>query len=109
MQKRLSKRIVITLNAELIAGGISYPGVIENISEYGVCLKAAPIKSATNFAPGTKPGLKFQLPSGKTLNLHCMVRWIHTAKTQTEGLINSMGMMILDPPSEFSEFFKSVQ
>src|SRR3990167_9703709 len=100
MGKRLSKRIIIGLKAEIISGDISCEGVIENLSEAGIYVITAPTKTEINFAPGTILEVKFQFLSGETLNLHCEVKWSY--KTPPHGLTNRIGMKIINPPWDMS-------
>jgi hypothetical protein len=54
--------------------------------------------------------LKFQIPSGETLNLNCEVIWLYTKKTPPPGFKqNNIGMEIIDPPLKYKEFFKTLQ
>ena len=101
MGKRLSKRIIIGLKAEIISGGISCEGVIENLSEAGIYVITAPTKAEIDFAPGTILEVKFQFLSGETLNLHCEVKW--SSKTLPHRLTNRIGMKIIDPPWDMSD------
>ena len=101
MEKRLSKRIIIGLKAEIISGDISCEGVIENLSEAGIYVITAPTKTEINFAPGTILEVKFQFLSGETLNLHCEVKWSY--KTPPHGLTNRIGMKIINPPWDMSD------
>ncbi len=101
MEKRLSKRIIIGLKAEIISGDIICEGVIENLSETGIYVITAPTKSEIDFAPGTILEVKFQFLSGETLNLHCEVKWSY--KTPPHGLTNRIGMKIIDPLWDMSD------
>lgn len=101
MEKRLSKRIIIGLKAEIISGDIICEGVIENLSEAGIYVITAPTKTEIDFAPGTILEVKFQFLSGETLNLQCEVKWSY--KTPPHSLTNRIGMKIIDPPWDMSE------
>lgn len=107
MDKRYVKRIVVSIKGELVVGANSYTGNIENVSDKGVFINVASTDTAVDFVPGTTPELRFQLPSGETLNLKCEIRWLHTYKTDY-GLTNSMGMEIMSPPAEYTEFIKTL-
>lgn len=96
MIKRLSERITIGLKAEIISGGMSCEGVIENLSEDGMFVVTHPTKAVIDFSPGATLEVKFQFLSGETLHLHCTVKWSH--KTQPHGLTNRIGMEIIDSP-----------
>jgi hypothetical protein len=108
MGKRPSKRKIVSLNAELISGSKSYTGIIENVGVKGVFIRIPSAESAIDFVPGATPQLKFQSPSGETLNLQCEIKWLHTYKTPSKDLINKIGMEIIDPPTIYTEFFKTL-
>ncbi len=108
MERRRSKRIILSLEAELISGDTSYDGLIGNISEDGIYMRTMPTKTSIDtFTPGTNFELKFQLPSEEKLSLHCIVKWSH--KTPPHGLTYSMGMEIIDPPPEYKKFLETLQ
>ncbi len=106
MEKRYSKRIIVTLKAELISHGINYKGFIENVSENGLYIVTAPTETPASFIPDMPCEIKFQLPSGEALNLHCKVIWSY--KTPPHGLTNSIGLEIIDPTSEYIESLKNL-
>jgi hypothetical protein len=105
MERRLSKRIIVGFKAEFVLGGISYTGVIENLSENGICVITAPAKTAVDFTPGATPELKFQTSSGKTLDIYYKVIWSN--KTPSHGLTNRIGMKIITPSWDKSNIFLS--
>ncbi len=91
---------------ELLADGISYVGIVENISEKGLYMIVNPSKTLIDFTARTKLELKFQLPSGESLNLPCQVKWLY--KTPPHGLTYSMGMEILKQSPEYIEYFSAL-
>jgi hypothetical protein len=106
MERRRFRRKIVSLKAELISGGVSYLGVIENLSEEGIYMRIAPTKNAIDFVPGTKVELRFQPSSEETLNLPCSVKWAY--KTPPHGLTTSIGMEIINPPPEYKEFLETL-
>jgi hypothetical protein len=108
MEKRRSKRKIVRLKAERISGNKNHAVFIENLSEEGIYMITAPAKTSMDFTPGTKLELKFQFPSGDTLNLRCKVIWSYK-KTPPDGLTNSVGMEIIAPPLKYKEFVKTLQ
>jgi len=132
--RRTRKRITVNLDAEIILGGKSYSGVVENLSEfgakwykfvrateepseYGIYTGTTPSKTIIDFTPGTPLKLKFKLPSGEKLNLRCEIRWSY--QTPHDEFTNSpsidpppkytaAGMEIIDPPPKYKEFFKTL-
>ena len=107
MEKRRSVRISAAFRAGFISGDASYDVNIENLSEHGINIRTAPTRNAIDFTPGTPYELKFQLPSGETLCLHCGVKWFHM-KTSPDGLTYSIGIEIIDPPLKYREFLKTL-
>jgi hypothetical protein len=123
MERRRSKRIVVTLEAEIISSAKSYPGfletdtelpdvsvytyagIIENISEDGMLFSVSEITNV-NFDIGERLEIAFQLPSGERLNLHCMVRRFQDGITP-QDLTQRLGMLIIDPPPAFSKFINA--
>jgi hypothetical protein len=108
MEKRRHERRTAHLNAEFISSGLSYTGFIENISDEGMFMTTDPTKTAIDFTPAIPRTLKFQLPSGNTLKIQCDVRWFYM-KTSTHGLIFTMGIKIINPPSQYIDFIKTLQ
>ena len=105
MEKRRSKRIIVSLKAELISDGTSYTGFIENLSENGLFITTAPTKTAIIFTPEAPCEIKFQLPSGETLNLPCKIIWAY--RTPPHGITNSIGLEIIDQHQKYIEFLKT--
>lgn len=105
--QRRSKRIVDNLDADIIASGSNYSGIIMNFSEEGLYMVTANAKSVEDITPSTKLQLRCKLPSGENLRLHCEVKWFQ-AKTSPHGVSCSMGMEILNPPKQYKEFVKSI-
>jgi len=124
MERRRSKRIVVTLEAEIISSAKSYPGfletdtelpdvsvytyagIIENISEDGMLFSISKITNVI-FNIGERFEIAFQLPSGERLNLHCIVRRFQDRITP-QDLTQRIGMVIIDPPPAFSKFIKAM-
>jgi hypothetical protein len=107
MEKRSSKRIKVNLKAERISGNEKYGVFIENISENGIHMITTPSSAHEKYTHGTDIDLKFHFSSGETLNLHCKVRWAHL-KIPPDGLTDSIGMEIIDPPLKYIEFVKAL-
>jgi hypothetical protein len=107
MEKRVYKRIPVSLEAELITDDIRYVAFVGNLSENGINTIITPLKATTDFSPGTDLLLKFQLPSGEAVLLNCKKRWSYAISTQ--GLTKKMGMEIINPPEKYREFLHSLQ
>ena len=107
MEKRRTKRIKVHLKAERISGNEKYGVFIENISEHGIHMITTPAETHKKYTPGTDIDLKFQLNTGETLNLQCKVRWAHL-KIPPDGMTDSIGLEIIDPPEKYFEFVKTL-
>ena len=108
MEKRRFKRIKVKLKAERISGDEKYGVLIEDISENGIHIITTPSNTHKKYTPGTDIDLKFLLTSGETLNLHCKVRWAHS-KIPPDGLTDSIGLEIIDPPPKYIEFLRALR
>jgi hypothetical protein len=108
MEKRRSRRIKVHLKAERISGDDKYGVFIENISENGIQMITAPLKEHLKYTDGTDIDLRFHLLTGDTLNLHCKVRWSHP-KIPPNGMTDSIGLEIIDPPKQYIDFVKTLR
>jgi hypothetical protein len=97
---------MINLKAELIAGDTRSACFIENMSEKGIYLVAAPTKSSLDFSPESAFELRFKLPSGEKLNLRCSVIW--SFPTPPHGYTYSIGLQVTDPPLTYLEALKEL-
>jgi len=106
---RQFKRAPSKLEAELISDNANYKGFIENLCDAGLCITTVPMHTAVDFIPGKVVKLKFRLPSGEILNIQGEIRWLHSYKTPSQELIiNTMGMELINPPSKYKEFIKTL-
>jgi len=96
MEKRSSQRLLIGLKAEILYGGKSYSGAIENLSSNGLNIITFSTSSKVEFKSGSIFKLKFQSISGELLNLNCNVRW--SSQISPNGLTNRVGVEISAPP-----------
>ena len=103
MENRRFIRITSGFDVEITYKGKIYKGVIENLSENGVCIITVPAETAVEFAPGETIELKFQPHKDKTLTMHCKVKWAY--KVPTHELTSKIGMEIIDPPWDQSDYF----
>lgn len=108
MEKRRFKRIKVNLKAERISGNEKYGVYIEDISENGIHMITTPSSAHEKYTHGTDIDLKFLFTSGETLKLHCKVRWAYS-KIPPDGLTDSIGLEIIDPPSKYIEFVRALR
>ncbi len=104
MAKRRSRRIVITFDAEFSLEENNYTGVIENISEEGICMRFLSSTTPIEFTPGTELELNIKSSPEETMNLHCVIRW--SISISPDRLSGSAGMEIINPPPEYGELLK---
>ncbi len=105
MERRNTKRVTVNLRAERISCTKNCSVFIENLSESGIYMTTAPAKNS-EYILGTELDLELELNSGKIINLNCHVKW--AVDNTPEALTNSVGLEIIDPPSEYKEFVKSL-
>lgn len=106
MDSRQHKRIIVSLEAELVFGDVHIAGNIENLSEEGIYLITASSKSFPDYTPDTLFELRFRRPSGDIQHLNCRIKWLY--KTPPHGLTNSIGMEIVGPAASYKEFLKTL-
>jgi len=108
MDKRITKRIPVRLEAYIFSGDKTYVGFIDNVSEGGFqYLLVTTIQAPKDFRPEKILQLYFQLPSGETLKLFCKVKWY--LKSSTDSKPATLGIEIIDPTPKFKEFIKTLE
>jgi hypothetical protein len=108
MEKRGLERINETLDAEVVTNSTKYPGIIMNLSEQGVHMVTATTKDIVDIALEKMLKLKCSLPSGDDVDLECEVKWFNT-KNSPYGVSFSIGMQIVQPPSQYLEYIRTLQ
>ncbi len=108
MEKRRHQRTPISLGAILKVEDYSYKGFLANLSESGVGAyfetSSPEIKSC--YSPGSDIIIEFQTSSGKTIELTCIVKWLHIHENHEQ--LNSLGIEIIDPPQSYKEYHMSL-
>ena len=107
MDKRRTKRISESLEAEINLDGVNYSGIIMNFSESGLYMVTATVYDVINVPNNSRLGLTCKLPTGAAVDLNCEVKWFHT-KPSPFGVSFSMGMEIDDPPFQYKEFLRTL-
>ncbi len=92
---------IVNYKAELIADSVNYSGIIENISNDSLYMRAVPLKPVLDFSPGSKVEIVFRPVEGKFISLFCEVKWSY--RTPPHGLTNSLGIEILKRHPEYDE------
>jgi len=108
MEKRRGKRTTVHLKAERISGDEKYGVFIENISEKGIHMLAAHATVHTHYSAGKTIDVQFHIAHRKPLVLHCRVRW-SCPKVPPNGMTDSIGLEIIDPPPQYIEFVKTLR
>ncbi len=104
LNKRRSKRQMVSLITRFASNNSSYTALIENISEEGIFMRVSPSSNGLTLTPGSKLKLLIKLPSGEFLSSQCNVIWSY--KTPPHGLINSAGMEIMNPSPQYADFLR---
>jgi hypothetical protein len=104
-----AKRTIVSMKGEFLSNGKTYTGHVGNVSKNGMFMSVFNPRTVVDFIPGTKSEVKIYLSSGKTIRLRCEIKWLHTYKTSSQGLVNSLGMALKDIPREYKEFIETVQ
>lgn len=110
MEKRRSKRKSVQIDAELISGNAGYAGLIDNISENGICMETASgdlLGASTCFNAGKEFQVKFRILPKEEIKLHCKVIW--SFKAAPHGLKMKIGMDIIFPPPRYVDFYRNFQ
>lgn len=105
MERRRSKRIVVSYGAELISKTKNCSATISNLSERGIGIYVSYSfeKCLKDYPAGSEHKVKFHPVPGEILYLNCLVKW--TQKTPPHGLTTSIGMEILNQSLDKSKYF----
>lgn len=103
MDKRISKRIPFSLEGDLVFRGTIYKVLINDISANGLHVIASPGIKDIDDHYHTPVELKFHVPQGQFINLHCL---IISSDNGAEHSTTKMSLEIPDPPAEFKKFYK---
>ncbi len=107
MEKRHEKRRGSDLTCEIISRSLRFTGLIENLSEKGICALINPTKAVEDIPGGMTFVVKFQIPSGNTIDIQCKVKQAY--KTSPSGPTNNVGMEIIYEHQEYKEFLKTLK
>lgn len=108
MEKRESKRISLSVDAEVTTRGRSYPVSLENISQRGMCLVAPTSGTVEDFIPGSTLGLNFAAPTGEKIYQYCEIKWLRIDTEPLVGLIYNIGLQAIAPPPIYTEIYKKL-
>ncbi len=103
MEKRQKKRISIGLKVEFISAGYKYTGEVENLSESGACILTLPADIPLDPKPESELDVVFHVFSEEKLQFRCRVKWVK--QNQSHGLTQKLGLEIIDPVWDKSDFF----
>ena len=102
MERRKFERITIGFHAEISHKGETYSGIVENLSESGMCVISYPAELNLEALEGEIIELKLTTFSDETLTMKCKISW--TAKVRPHKLTVMIGLEIIDPPWESSSY-----
>lgn len=104
-ERRRHKRIYVHLKAKITVDERTYEGYVENISESGIgYLMSSPENFKDDFLNSKEIELNIQITQDKEIVLDCVATW--AKKGLTSGKTIGVGMSIIDPPPEYSEWIK---
>ncbi len=105
MEKRNARRIKSDIPCRLVSRSLNFSGLIEDLNENGICVLIHPTRAVEDIPCGMTFMVKFQIPSGDTIDLQCTVKQAY--KTSPEEPTNNVGMEIKQQPPEYKEFLKT--
>jgi hypothetical protein len=91
------------MEGELISYGVRYETYIDNISEYGLCVKIPLRERERHYELDSDISFKLHIPHGESVDLQCTKRWVY--QTSPASLIGNVGLEIVDPPQKYREFY----
>lgn len=94
---RFTKRLEVTFSA----GGLSFRGILSNISENGLF-----IRTNRGFAPNTIIDIELLMPNNKISRLKGIVR--RAIKTPLSSVKNGMGVELLEKDETYIKYVNSV-
>ena len=112
-QEQRFKRYNVNLMSIVSSDSMNYAGFIQNASEEGLAYASHSFTPTINeLSPKKIIELLLKMPSGETLKLDCEIKW--SAEHSTWSSLRNytlfkMGMKIIDPPSEYSQYVKTLQ
>jgi len=107
MESRHSRRLIISLAAELTVGEKRHSVSIENLSDKGIYVVTAPFEPSNGLNPDTTIKLKFKMPSGEKHDLNCNVKWAF--QTPPHGYTSRVGLEIIDAPFTYIDQLNKIQ
>jgi hypothetical protein len=106
VEQRITERIIVSQNLEIISGSKVTPAVMENISDKGLYLIAPSCGKELSLKPGTIHELRFMPLKGEPFCVPCAVKWSY--KTPPHGLTSSVEMEVLHKTPAYKRYLKSL-
>ncbi len=85
---------IVNLKAKLTSDSTVHPGIIENLSEDGLYVRAVSRKTPSDFVLGKLLRVDFRANSGDKICLLGKVKWAY--KMPPNGLIYSLGIEVIN-------------
>ncbi|MBI4844277.1 MAG: PilZ domain-containing protein [Nitrospirae bacterium] len=108
MEKRESKRVPFSLNAEVTACGNTYPVSIENISGHGMHMIAPSPGVIEEFIPGSTLSINITSPEGKRISHQANIKWMRIETEPLIGLIYNLGVRIITPAQSHKDMYNGL-
>jgi hypothetical protein len=96
---------ITSFRAKLISDKV-YPAIVENLSGTGLYIRASSNKPTSDLTPGKTLKVNFNSDSGEEISILCRILWSY--KTPPYGITDSLGMEVIDPLSNYEEFYKTL-
>lgn len=103
MEKRYAKRITAGFRTEILYKSNTYTGVIENLSASGANILTDTLDASVEFIDDDIIDLRFESPSGETVNLKCKIMW--SSPIPPHNVRHRIGVSLIERPWEKLAFF----
>ncbi|MEW6600918.1 MAG: PilZ domain-containing protein [Nitrospirota bacterium] len=108
IEKRLSRRVHIRLEAYVLTDQKTYTGQIQNVSKDGFeYLIDSSVTDPDVFRYGQTVEFCFQVPTGEVINMFCTVMWRSNNLPDEKSL--TIGMKIAEPSPKFKYLIEPLQ
>lgn len=106
-EKRQFQRTTVYIAGQLIAHEVNCPVVIRDVSKNGLRTAVTPRNTSDDFISDLPVALSFQAPSGETVRLQCIKKWLRPSASDDET--KNIGLEVISPPEQYREVLKSLQ
>lgn len=103
---RKERRKIVNLKASLVSNTKKFSGIIENLSEDGLYLRAVPLDAASKLTPGEFFEIHLESKSGEDISVPGKLKWFYD--TPPYGLTKSLGIEIDKENPEYHKLFNKL-